>query len=417
MNQTHTFKCIYCPSNGPFSNEHVFPAGMGGDDKSFLLIDLVCVNCNTKIFSQLELSLMRRSPTAIGRKFMQSNSRDRGALTSKPTVETRNHYIIDESGRLLESEYDKNGADVILAQCLIEGEEIFYTAQDKDHLEKFYLSLHKALEHQSINLIKKINGESKSFDVTNYLWTNESYEISSRQNLQKPPKEGIWLELIATIQPAITPRFFQRLNGQLVLKTDINANHEGLLRSMRRTLPSMLDRVSEATTHITNQPIVQIEMPMDFYGSERALAKIGVNFLAHLFGADYIRLPDFDKIKSAIITGTPELPISSIPDEHKELISDLFGNVPEQCHCAMLMGLINDDGTLDVLFNAKLYGSGAHKITIAEKTNLPYPLEPIYFLINYESNAIQALSMMEYQLRHGNIAEDIINESIRNQNY
>jgi hypothetical protein len=33
--------------SGPFSDEHVFPAGLGGDDHRFLLKNLVCANRNT----------------------------------------------------------------------------------------------------------------------------------------------------------------------------------------------------------------------------------------------------------------------------------------------------------------------------------------------------------------------------------
>ncbi len=45
--------CIYCPSTGPFTDEHVVPAGLGGDDKDWLLKDAVCGVCNTTIFSPL----------------------------------------------------------------------------------------------------------------------------------------------------------------------------------------------------------------------------------------------------------------------------------------------------------------------------------------------------------------------------
>src|SRR4051794_23745756 len=42
--------CIYCDSKGPFSEEHVVPAGLGGDDRDWLLKDCVCAKCNTTVF-------------------------------------------------------------------------------------------------------------------------------------------------------------------------------------------------------------------------------------------------------------------------------------------------------------------------------------------------------------------------------
>lgn len=57
--------CIYCDGAGPFSDEHVVCAGLGGDDKRFLLVNVVCARCNTDVFSPLELEALRSSPLAI----------------------------------------------------------------------------------------------------------------------------------------------------------------------------------------------------------------------------------------------------------------------------------------------------------------------------------------------------------------
>lgn len=396
-------KCVYCASLGPFSDEHVFPAGMGGDDNNFLLIDSVCANCNTNVFSGLELSLMRRSPTGLGRKFMQSKTRERGAHTSKPTIETRNHFIVDESGRLLEAEDDKHGIETILAQCIFEGGKIHYTAQDSPHLLKLYKALETALNTPTINIIKKIG--PKIFDITTYEWIDDNYNLSKQETLNKPPSTGIWSATPSDNSKTYESRFFQRLKGQIVLKTQSSETHATLLRSMRRTLPSIQNKHIDAQPNTINNPLVQIEMSVDIPESERAIAKIGLNLFIHTFGATAANHAEFDQIKNSILTGCPELPFSSFGENTEETISDLFGNTPEKSHCAMLMAIPSTLGGRDIYFNAKFYGTGTHKVLLASNSTITELEYPIYFLINYETNKIEKLSMLEYQLKHGTIMD------------
>ena len=410
MDLNEVTQCIYCPSKGPFSDEHVFPAGMGGDDKNFLLKGMVCKNCNTGIFSKLELSLMRRSPIGLGRQFLQTRTRDRGARTSSPTIETKTHFILDAEGRLLESEYDDNGAETLLAQCIIEGENILYTAQDTEHLSKMYAALAEILEATQVKLITKERNDQVRYLVDLYDWSDDKYKLTSSETLKKPPALGIWLDTYTGNQTNFSPRFFQRLAGQLGLRTTPETDHSKLLRSMRRTLPSMQKKQAEATASSIEQPIVQIEMVIDVAGSERALAKIGMNFLAFTFGPSFINRPQFESIKNSILTGHPELPHSSFGEEHQNVVNDLFGNVPKHCHCVVIMPFPTDDGLCEIYFNAKLYGSGAYKTLLAKQLPLSDLTYPIYFLINYETNTITPMSMVDYQLRFGLLVDKFLEE-------
>lgn len=405
MERSKNPSCIYCLSTGPFSDEHVFPAGMGGDDKNYLLVNLVCKNCNTGIFSKLELSLMRRSPIGLGRQFLQTRTRDRGSRSSSPTIETKNHFILDDKGRLLDAEYDNNGREVVLAQCIIEGEQILYSAQDTQHLKKMYQELSKVLEAPYTNLITKKRTDTVCYVVDTYHWANDEYKLISSETFNKPPASGIWLETFTGNQSSFSPRFFQRLAGQLGLRTASEMDFAKLLRSMRRTLPSMKSKQDKANSSSIEQPIVQIEMVIDAHGAERALAKIGMNFLAFTFGPSFISRPQFDNIKQSILTGSPELPFSSFGEEHESIVSDLFGNVPKHCHCVMLMHAPTDDGLCEIYFNARLYGSGAYKVLLAQQLPQTDLIPPIYFLINYEANTITAMSMLDYQLKHGVLVE------------
>lgn len=401
MNETNHSKCIYCKSTGPFSEEHVFPAGMGGDDKNFILLNLVCKNCNTGIFSKLELSLMRRSPIAIGRKFLQTRTRTKGLRTSRPTVETKTHFIIDEEGRLLEAEYDSSGKETILAQFIIEDGKIYYTARDQELLEKIYQNIRSTLDTPNINLIIKKKIDTVYFEIETYDWLDGEYKLSSTEVRKKPPVQGIWLENFSGHETDFPPRFFQKLSGQLILRTSSNIHPAKLLRGMRRTLPSMLIDKDEAVSNSIQQPIVQIQMEVDADGVERALAKIGMNFLAITFGPSFIDRPQFDSIKSSILTGNPELPYSSYGTNNAAAVRHLFGDIPEKCHCLMLIFIPTDDGLSEIYFNAVLYNTGAHRVFLAKKLPIAELTPPIYFLVNYETNTITPIPMLAYQLKYG----------------
>lgn len=405
--------CIYCKSHGPFTDEHVFPAGMGGDDNGYLLIDLVCGKCNTDIFSKLELSLMRRSPTALGRKFMQSRTRDRGSNTSKPSIEARGQYILDESGELLESESDKHGDEIVLAQLILKHPEFKYTAKDNDLLEKFLISLSSIFDKDSLSLIKKL--EAKKFEVSNYQWIESYYHQISQETLKTPPKGGVWLEAFNEPAPAAASRIFQKLAGQVVLKTVPADDHLAFLRSVRRTLPTLKNSASKAQPQTIYNPLIQMQVAFDIQESERALAKIGVNFIAHSIGHEYVRHSAFDKIKSSILTGTPELPLSFFGEEGKNAALDIFGTPPANSHCIMISGIPNGNSGCDIYFTAKLYGSGTHRLVIAENAPLHQLLEPTYFIINYEEDRISKVPMLEYQLEYGHLVSQLIGDATRSQ--
>jgi len=63
-----TKSCIYCGLRRRCNAEHVFPAGLGGDDKSFMLYNMVCEECNSVTFSKIEAAFMHSSPEAFARE-------------------------------------------------------------------------------------------------------------------------------------------------------------------------------------------------------------------------------------------------------------------------------------------------------------------------------------------------------------
>src|SRR4051812_41233774 len=98
MNQLGPASCIYCGGAGPFTDEHVVSAGLGGDDKAWLLKDCVCSTCNTKVFSPLETKFLKASGAALARLFLQPHTRDKN---KPPTVQPKAAYHHDTNSDVL----------------------------------------------------------------------------------------------------------------------------------------------------------------------------------------------------------------------------------------------------------------------------------------------------------------------------
>lgn len=130
--------CIYCSSNGPFSAEHMIPAGLGADDKRFLLRDMVCKTCNTTVFSPLELEWLRSSPTTIGRIFMQAEGRKRGSKKNPPKLGARTKVVVTPEGYTAEAEIGYRGKATILPQLiLVDDRQCSVSGSDKEEFSGF----------------------------------------------------------------------------------------------------------------------------------------------------------------------------------------------------------------------------------------------------------------------------------------
>lgn len=71
--------CLFCESNGPFSDEHVIPASLGNDD--LILVDQVCARCNDHFSRKVEAPVLSKSPLAFWRVFLGIRT-GRGRLPS-----------------------------------------------------------------------------------------------------------------------------------------------------------------------------------------------------------------------------------------------------------------------------------------------------------------------------------------------
>lgn len=134
--------CIYCDGPGPFSGEHVISAGLGADDDRFLLVDMVCRRCNTDVFGNLEREVLRSSPIAVARAFMQPHGRDRGKHTTAPGIQAQHKQMATASGYPDEVDFGMHAKPIVLPQLKMIGEKEFESsAASLDELRNFVTSL------------------------------------------------------------------------------------------------------------------------------------------------------------------------------------------------------------------------------------------------------------------------------------
>jgi hypothetical protein len=217
MTEEQKVTCIYCDGPGPFSDEHVIPAGLGGDDSAWLLKGCVCQVCNTDIFSKLETKFLRASPVALARLFLQPHTRGRAGHTGTPSVQPGVSYHHDpETNLLFEIEMGAGGASRILPQLIVQGPEQVGVTGSTSSSAADLLSRMQAVVAADVMLIEKLKKDFEVvFRLTPLEWDGEAYVLRPATEAQRPPKGGIWQEPLqrAATVPAgaiLTPRIFAR---------------------------------------------------------------------------------------------------------------------------------------------------------------------------------------------------------------
>lgn len=390
--------CIYCPSTGPFTDEHVVPAGLGGDDRGWLLKDVVCEVCNTGVFSPLETKVMRASPLSIPRLFMQSRSRNRGAKTAAPTIQASVSYFDDpETGLLLEQELGSKGQSRILPQIVLDHLGQLGITADTVPAATALVDELASLDDLLTICVKRREGSGVHFDLTPLTWQDGRYLVGTAISQQKAPSGAIWLEPL--VRPAtdstalLTLRLFQRANGPLVCRADSVDGAARLLTLIRINRAALI--VSPDTPVVTTEaPGLHIREVVDPAAYDRVLTKIGVNLCAHLFGADAVRTPAFDSARAYARTGTGIA--RQLPPEITQALTDCLPRLVDH-HLFVVTVQPPDAGCPGrVMVRMQFYGGPVDAFIIAEgHTGLPDCPDPIYVVVDYEANAISRFSSDE----------------------
>lgn len=392
-----TTTCIYCDEPGPFSDEHVFPAGLGGDDGRYLLKGLVCRSCNSGVFSKQEVVVARRGPEAIARLFLQPEGRGSGKKASIPSLQAGVTTLIDPKTQLVyEATLLAGGTPVVLPQVLFVGNQLTLTGSAAEGINALLHSLNATLQDELCLIRKDANAAKANYLVQHYRWRNDDYALERSESLEIPPKLGIWREdLRVPESPVPGARYFVRLfrrpEGQLVLRVSPDIDVDLHISVLRQDLPK-LKVPDDLPVKSIERPSMHLGMSVDVTALPRVLAKIGVNFLCHEFGDRYVRHPAFDEVKRAILTGNTAVHYRVAPAD--DPVQQLFARVAPTLHIVMITGYAGRGGQMSIVAFMRLYGGPIHFVKLAEgRLGREFPL---FFTVDYEKHQIQRYDIMEW---------------------
>jgi len=386
--------CLYCGSVGPFSDEHVISAGLGADDNRFLLTDCVCATCNTERLSPIELEMLRSSPVAISRLFMQPYGRDRGKRKSAPKLQTKSKVVNLEGGSS-EFEFIESTQPCLLAQLTLRGEDQFdVSAPSREILNDFLVRV-ESIFSDPVTCIRKHRVAGKPvLDAYHFDWEDDSALIH-QGSVKKAQSEDIWLEEFGdSLAPdaCVRARLMQLQGGNIVLRTSEGVSQTQALIILRRAL-GQID-LSSAKESIVTTPSATIQMSMLSGATERVLAKTGLNILAFVAGSDYVRQACFDAVKQSILTGEPEIPpaFDGVPDS----MSGIFECVPGGMHVFCIAEGPTPDGVNSIGMSAKLYGTSGYFVPLAFDAPTRPGIFPIIFTVDYKNHHVEHLTPIKF---------------------
>ncbi|QQR34745.1 hypothetical protein JI749_10125 [Devosia oryziradicis] len=399
-------KCIYCDEAKPFTDEHVVSAGLGGDDKRWMLTDCVCGDCNTKIFSKLEAKFLRSSPVAIARLFHQEKTRGRGGKPGVPSVTAAQSLLDDPaSGVFLNQELGPGFVAAILPQLILQNGGTLTAHLPDVATGRSFLSDFKAVLCRDLVLVRKVKaGLEAAYELTELKWdaVTEEYVASGVQTSAKAPKttDGImWVEQLVMPKTAhsasrLTPRVYRRSQGQLVCAV-IELDDAPRVLSLLRRNPDAIVVPDDATPITVEDTGVHLKIPMSIKVHDRVLTKICINLAAHLFGADFVRRPEFKTAKRYARTGEGNiLKIGAEKHPANQLAGAAdFGEVHVFC-IAPAKAETEDSKLLSVM--VQLYGGPFETFGLASlPENVPELQEPLFVIVAYNENRIEKYTLSE----------------------
>jgi hypothetical protein len=405
-NPRHKGGCFYCGSAGPFSDEHVVCAGLGGDDSAWMLRGCVCRVCDADIFSKLETKFLRSSPVALARLFLQPRTRNRGGKTDAPSVQPKASYVRDPAtGILLEAVLGPAATSKILPQLVIvDAQQVAVTGPDADSAAAFLVELQKTLSG-GLDLIEKTRaGFEVSYEVTPLTWNDGAYEPVEARTFAQPPKGGMWVEPL--IRPETTkdgevllPRIYRQPKGQLVCRIG-SVEHAASFLTLLRSAPELLDAGRLGASGTTQaQPGFHQRYIIDMAAHDRVLAKIGLNLVAKLLGLNLIRKPAFDAAIAYAREGKGG--VYKLPLASSQQLTDMLGPPLAELHVFALHSHPGPNGAHGLVFMARLYGGLAQAFRLADfEAPIPGLERPIMVLVDYVNHRIKHLTSKRARSRN-----------------
>ncbi|MBI1391037.1 MAG: hypothetical protein GC154_21635 [bacterium] len=397
-------RCIYCDQGGPFTAEHVVPAGLGGDDSAWILRDCVCARCNTAVFSPLETKFLRASPLAYARLFLQPGTRKRSGARGAPSIQAAASFHHDlATGTLLEADMRAGGETHIWPQ-LIAGEPPTFRLYAKDQAAAKQL-LDTILAAITADMVTVIEKRREGFEVIlrhtplNWDGTNYSCGVSFEQPTLAADF-AVWLEPLGPPSTAkdqdatpMTSRLFMRASKQLNARADA-ADDVATILTVLRCNP--LSQTSEGTMARTGEAHIHQSLTIDMDVHFRVLTKIGINVCAKLFGPDFVRAPAFSVAEDYARLGTGNIRRNFIGKMTP--YGSMFGPSMPDHHVLAISTTKTPNGGTALVFAAQLYGAElTQMVCLAESPiNFDPALNTVLLHVDYVNHRIRQLTLEEH---------------------
>ena len=395
-NSRHSNGCIYCGEAGPFTDEHVISAGLGGDDKAWMLRDCVCGTCNSKRFSALETHLLKQSHVSIARLFMQKSTRDRN---TPPSLQPRSSYYRDPvSNLLLVVEFKAGGESEVLPQVVLDSQidRVAITGTPGKALDEFLdaLQAHRA----GFALIQKRG--PRTFYSAKAVWTGSSFETEEWLVHKKPPENGVWLEELAllttqSVREIPPTSIHRRAKGQMVCRATDLAAALKFLSVVCENFEELRSESGLARPQKDDQPTIHLRLSIDDEKVQRAIVKIGLNLVAFIGGAPLARLHEFDEAVGYVLDGTGSA-------RKRTASQNQFGPAMHDRHVFVLFESRVEGVGLALMMAASLYGNSADVYILAmfpENTDPTAFSEPQVVHVDYNANRIELLDLVGHAQR------------------
>lgn len=389
--------CVYCDNSGPFSDEHLFPAGLGGDDTKFLLKNLVCKECNEVRFSKIEASFMRSSPHAFARVLLQDRSRRRGSKVSKPRMDSQMTTVVLEDGTVAEAEIHAKGQPRMLVQFLLHRNgEVEFTGDESGKPQTFVDKVRAILSADRIELVRKIaSSKGSTFSIESYAQDESGFLLADKYTGDSPPKDCVWIEPINDKRESskyASPRLFQKSTGQLVIRVSRDDDIATLLGQASRAARAGVhpDRLIYRDSP---NPVVQTSVSINLDHYRRAYAKIAMNFLVYILGEHYARHHAFNRVKNGIVHGSPMVQIGQVD-------RDTFSQVPSDRHVIAICSAPAKAGRYALMAMIRLYGGLTTTVLLSRNAPKPITSTPLFMTVDYKSHNIEIMGLTQFAGRY-----------------
>ncbi|MBW8311123.1 MAG: hypothetical protein K0M64_03720 [Rhizobium sp.] len=393
----HIAGCLYCGRLGPYSDEHVVSAGLGGDDPAWMLRGCVCSSCNTSTFSKLEAHVLKGSPIALARLFMQPTTRD-GQPPSP--LQARATLQMTDDGPQLAGELAAGGQPRLFAQVVFEegakggiSKQLALTGPDRAAIQSLFVALRDRLADE-LPLIEKHAADA--FTATPLTWQCDHYHANAPTQTRKPPSRCVWFEPVRT--PGTTGMteawsVFQRSSGQVVGRSSDIDHLCTMLSLLRANLDSLVTILDQPVAPATTVPSMNLQVRADLDAIHRTTVKIGLNLTAHLFTPGFLRRAEFDAAVAYAI-GEGAAP------RRAQLPSKLLGPAIADRHVFYLSVDTDPDGNPALFFMARLYDSGPIECFVLAPFAAPAAeLESTVVHVDYTTNQFEQMTLEEHLLR------------------